>query len=196
MEASDAELVAALRRGERAAFDRLYLQHSRRIWEFLVRLARGRAEAEDLFQETWLSAAEHAARLAPESELLPWLYTIARNKHRSARRFSFFERRRKERLRAVPPPDVTPLEDRVEVRRERDALAAAFAEISDPHREVLVLFLDEGLDSRQVGRILGLREEAVRKRLSRARAELRERMEAQSPVRAKAAGRSRSGGSP
>ena len=40
--------------------------------------------AEDLFQDTWLAAARHAHRLHEGSQLLPWLYTIARNKHHNA----------------------------------------------------------------------------------------------------------------
>jgi DNA-directed RNA polymerase specialized sigma24 family protein len=40
------------------------------------------------------------------------------------------------------------------------------------YREVLLLFFEEGLTTEGVARVLDLREDAVRKRLSRARSEL------------------------
>src|SRR5262249_42478762 len=92
----DDSLVTALRRREPAAFDELYRRYRDRIWGFLIRLTGDRSDAEDLFQETWLAAAAHAHRLTERSELLPWLFTIARNKHRSLRRFVIFDRRRKD----------------------------------------------------------------------------------------------------
>jgi RNA polymerase sigma-70 factor (ECF subfamily) len=49
---------------------------------------------------------------------------------------------------------------------------AAFPRLTEAHREVLLLCLVEGLDSEAAGRVLDCRPEAVRKRLSRARAEL------------------------
>lgn len=174
-------LVAALRRRDPAAFDEVYRRHHGRIWKFLVRLTGDRAEAEDLFQETWLSAARHAHRLEEGSELLPWLYTIARNKHRSARRFLLFDLRRRERF-ALEPGDLPLAPDEHAHARARAAeVADAFEALGDAHREILLLCLVEGLDTRQVAAVLTLREDAVRKRLSRARAELAAQLEARDP---------------
>jgi RNA polymerase sigma-70 factor (ECF subfamily) len=169
---SDAQLVAALRHGERWAFDAVYARHHARIWDFLARLAGDRAGAEDLYQETWLAAAAHAARLAPDSDILPWLYTIARNKYRSARRFALFDRRRREAVAVTPLALVRTPDDELTARRRARALAAAFAGLGDAHREVLLLCAVEDLETPQVAAILALSEAAVRKRLSRARATL------------------------
>lgn len=168
----DRDLIAALQRRDTGAFDELYRRHHPRIWSFLARLCGDRAEAEDLFQETWLAAARHAHRLAPDSELLPWLYAIARNKHRSSRRFLLFDLRRKERFALEPATAPIAPDEHAAARARAVELQAAFEELADAHREVLLLCLVEGLETRQVAEILGLREDAVRKRLSRARAEL------------------------
>lgn len=180
----DAALVAALRRRDPGAFDELYRRHHQRIWVFLARLTADRAETEDLFQDTWLAAAKHAHRLAPESELLPWLYTIARNKHRSSRRFLLFDLRKKERFALEPPMSVLAPDEHAAVRARAADLCDAFDALADAHREVLLLCLVEGLDTRQVATVLGLREDAVRKRLSRARAELAARLGTRDPGRA------------
>ena len=51
-------------------------------------------------------------------------------------------------------------------------MASAVAGLPEAHREVLLLSIVEGLPTGEVAKVLGLREDAVRKRLSRARAEL------------------------
>lgn len=166
----DDELIRALRRRDPAALDALYQRYHARIWRFLARLCGDRAEAEDLFQETWLSAAQHAHRLAEGSDALAWLYAIARNKHRSSRRFLLFDMRKKERFALEPQGSAVAPDDHAAARARAAEVQLAFESLADAHREVLLLTLVEGLSSAQVARVLGLR--AVRKRLSRARAEL------------------------
>ena len=163
-------LVRALRARERGAFDRLYQRHQERIWAFLLRLTGRRDEAADLFQETWLAAARHAEHLEAESRLLPWLYTIARNKHRNARRFLLFDLRKRELSALEPEPERMGLEDEVEARQR------AFYALPDASREVLLLITIDGMSSADASAVLGLKEDAVRKRLSRARAELADAM--------------------
>ena len=176
-------LVAALRARERGAVDELYRRYHERVWAFLVRLCRSRQEAEDLFQETWLAAARHAHRLEPDSQLVAWLFTIARNQHRGARRFLMFDFRKRDRVQHEPLPDAPRPDVEAEQRARARALATAFDALDDAHREVLVLAVIEGLSSAEVGRVLGLREDAVRKRVSRARAELAAKMEKAEPGR-------------
>ncbi|MBX7193846.1 MAG: RNA polymerase sigma factor [Sandaracinaceae bacterium] len=169
-------LVRALRARERGAFDRMYQQHHDRIWAFLLRLTGRRDEAADLFQETWLAAARHAESLEASSRLLPWLYTIARNKHRNARRFLLFDLRKRELSALEPEPERMGLDDEVEARERAAALQRAFYELPDASREVLLLVTIDGMSSADAAVVLGLKEDAVRKRLSRARAELTDAM--------------------
>ena len=161
-----------LRQQRPGAFDDVYLRYREPIWRFLRRLCGRQDAAEDLFQETWLAAARNAHRLHEDSELLPWLYTIARNKHRNAIRFRILERRRCEMI--LREPIATPPEPDAEadVRRRAAEVASAFASLPEASREVLLLSVIEGVPTGNVAKILGLREDAVRKRLSRARAEL------------------------
>jgi RNA polymerase sigma-70 factor, ECF subfamily len=161
-----------LRQQRPGAFDDVYLRYREPIWRFLRRLCGRQELAADLFQETWLAAARNAHRLREDSELLPWLYTIARNKHRNAMRFSLVDRKRREAARgeltATPPqPDAE-----TDVRRRGARVARAFATLPEAYREVLLLSVVDALPTADVAKILALREDAVRKRLSRARAEL------------------------
>src|SRR5262245_35144205 len=86
MAAADAALVDRLRRGERAAFRELHARFAQASFGFLLRLAGRRDVAEDLHQEVWLAIARHAARLAPDTDLAAWIFTVARNRFVSSRR--------------------------------------------------------------------------------------------------------------
>jgi RNA polymerase sigma-70 factor (ECF subfamily) len=177
VDGAEQALVERLRGREPGAFDALYRRHHERIWAFLARLCGKRELAEDLFQETWAQAARHAHRLEPDTRLLPWLYTIARNAHRSARRFAFFDRRKREAFGLEPASGPRAPDDEADARRRAARCERAFGALGDAQREVLLLALVEGLTHAEVAAVLGLREEAVRKRLSRARAELAEALE-------------------
>jgi RNA polymerase sigma factor (sigma-70 family) len=179
----DHELVLALRQQRPDAFDRLYLRFGERVWRFLSRLSG--AGAEDLFQETWLAAARHCHRIREDTELLPWLFTIARNKHKNGLRGWARQARLGQELRSIDSRSPPPIDEQVHALREAAQTRAAFANLPEAQREVLLLCLVEGLDTVTVARTLACSEAAVRKRLSRARHEL-----------AKLCGRQPQGGEP
>ena len=71
-------------------------------------------------------------------------------------------------------------------------MTEAFARLAPAHREVLLLAVVEGMETAQVGAVLGLKPDAVRQRISRARAELAAHLETENAVnRALAPGASR-----
>jgi RNA polymerase sigma-70 factor (ECF subfamily) len=169
---SDRELVLALRARQPGAFDRLYARHSDRIWRFLCHLAG--AAADDLFQESWLAAARHVHRLREDTELLPWLFTIARNKQRNSLRALARKTRVGEALRAANR-DLVAVDEQAHTRAEVERTQAAFDRLPAAHREVLLLCVVEHLETAAVARLLACSEAVVRKRLSRARQELARR---------------------
>jgi RNA polymerase sigma factor (sigma-70 family) len=177
----DADLVARLRGQTPGAFDEVYRRHAPRIFRFLRALTGSHAIAEDLFQDTWLAAARNAHRLREDTQLLPWLFTIARNKHRNSMRFAAVERRRAEGSRLEPPPDPASPDDQAEARARTDQLERALARMPEAHREVLLLYFVEELDTAEVAAVLDVREDAARKRLSRARADLARWMDEPEP---------------
>jgi RNA polymerase sigma factor (sigma-70 family) len=169
---SDADVVARLRGRNPGAFDEVYRRYHQRIWRFLHRLSGSTQAAEDLFQETWLAAARNAHRLSVDTQLLPWLFTIARNKHRNSIRLRMFERQKHAAALTEPTPAALDPDDQADARAEVQKLSRCLAGLPELHREVLLLHFVETLDTADVARVLGIREDAVRKRLSRARAEL------------------------
>jgi RNA polymerase sigma-70 factor (ECF subfamily) len=167
--AADADLVARLRRGERAAFRDLYARFAQASFGYLLRLAGRREAAEDLHQEVWLSIARHAARLAPDTDLSAWIFTVTRNRFLSSRRQIDV---------AVVPADPELLAGRPVAPPAEDPgcrdLERALASLPHVHRDILLLVGVEGLEIAQAAEALAIRPDAARQRLSRARAALAE----------------------
>jgi len=171
-------MVEGLRRGERAAFDAAYAHFRPRVYGFLWRLARDPEVAMDLVQETFTSLARSATRLAPDTKLAAWLFTVARNAWISHRRWSLLDVSRlavRADDLALPSAARGP-DDSVDAARERVRLERAIASLPEAQREVLLLVAVEGLSHDEASAVLGITPENARQRLSRARAELAQKM--------------------
>jgi RNA polymerase sigma-70 factor (ECF subfamily) len=170
------ELVSALRDGDTRAFDALYDAYRPRLFGFLVRLTRRRDLAEDLLQETWLRLARSAPALEPDTRIGAWLFTVARNLFVSYRRWAVLDIDRLSELALFPrldPEAESPLEAACASELER-ALERGLAALPLVDREVLLLSCVEQMPMAEAAAVLGIAPEAVRKRLSRARARLAE----------------------
>ncbi|GAC1398870.1 MAG: sigma-70 family RNA polymerase sigma factor [Chloroflexota bacterium] len=166
-------LVEQLRRQEADAFTFMYERHRSQIYNYLYRLSGSSELADDLTHDTFLSAYESLPKLRPDSNLTPWLYRIASN------RFRDFLRRKKV-ISWLPWGDTPRFEAHLtcsggqELLPEREAVKSALSKMKPDYALCLVLRLSEGFSSEETATILGITPEAVRMRLSRARAMFRE----------------------
>jgi RNA polymerase sigma factor (sigma-70 family) len=83
--ANDAELIGAVAAGDGNAFDELYRRYERPLHAFLHRHG-GRRDLDDRMQETWLRVVRAAPRYDPTRRFSTWLFQIALNLCRDARR--------------------------------------------------------------------------------------------------------------
>jgi len=163
--ASDAELIDASRRGERAAFGALVERYANMVEAVSYAGTRDRTLGEDIAQDTFVAAWRELDRLRDTAAVKPWLCGIARNLARKARR-------RRGREVAAPEADAVVERTPFDVLHEGQAeqlVTAALARVPDTYREALVLFYYEQRSTRDVADALGITEEAVHKRLSRGR---------------------------
>ncbi|GIF39211.1 RNA polymerase sigma factor [Actinoplanes xinjiangensis] len=153
-------------------FRRVYSANFEAMLAYAMRRVEQAEDASDIVAETFLVAWRRSRDLPPDDEVTLWLYGVARrvlaNHHRGgARRERLGERLRHRitSLIAVDPGHDVP---------QRLAVRAALARLPEADREVLMLTVWEGLQPREVAEVVGLSAGAVRTRLSRARARLRE----------------------
>jgi RNA polymerase sigma-70 factor, ECF subfamily len=172
-------LVARLRAGDTGAFDEVYDAYRPRVFAFLLRMIRRRTLAEDLLDETWLRLVRHAHRFRPDTRIGPWLFTVARNLYWSARRNSLVEETYAPDLLALWPssaPWPSPFDLAAASELER-RVECALSTLSPHYREVVLLIAHEGLTPTDAAAVCGITPEALRQRLSRARAALAHKLD-------------------
>lgn len=169
---TEAGLVERLRAGEHAAFDEVYDAYRERLYTFLARLSRSRQVADDLSEELWLRLVTHAGRLRPDTRLAAWLFAVARNLHLSYCR----SRASDESLESAAigmwpsaPAESSPFEAAA-ANELQWRIEQAIASLPGRYREVLLLVAVEGFSQAEAAVVCEVTPEALRQRLSRARA--------------------------
>ena len=76
---TDAELVAAILKGEQELFSDLVQRYQGRLVNYLYRLLRNASEAEDLAQEVFLKLYRALDRYDPSYKFSTWLFRVAQN---------------------------------------------------------------------------------------------------------------------
>jgi RNA polymerase sigma-70 factor (ECF subfamily) len=177
---SDAELLTAVRAGDDDALGWLLARHAPAVLRFATKMCRNGADADDVMQETLWAAARGLKDLRGESAVSTWLYAVARSHCIKRRRRS---KHAPEQLVALDAhdamelPSATGAPDEAASRRELGtALERAIASLDEDAREVLVLRDAEGLSAAEVAAVVGTSVDAVKSRLHRARAALREQL--------------------
>lgn len=166
------ELVARLRAGDAAAFDDVHAAFNTRLFNFLARLARRRDVAEDLLEETWLRFVDRMPKLRPDTRLGPFLFTVARNLYISYCRSRLIEDAQSADMIGLWPlgtPRPSPFESTVANETGR-RIEAAVAALPAMYREALLLIAAEGMKPGEAAIVCGITPEALRQRVSRARA--------------------------
>jgi RNA polymerase sigma-70 factor (ECF subfamily) len=140
------------------------------LMRFAFWLARDRAVAEDVVQETMLRAWRARSELRNSTALRPWLLTIARREH--AR---LHERKR---LQTVDVDDYVERQDIALALNDEDPeiadLRRAILRLPEEYREPLVLQVLGGLSTGEIATEMGLTVPAVLTRLFRARNKLKD----------------------
>jgi RNA polymerase sigma-70 factor (ECF subfamily) len=181
----EASLIARLRAGDKAACAACVEAHGPGVYRLARRLMRDEAEAEDVMQETFLSAFKAIGQFEGRSGLSTWLFRITYNA--ALMRL----RRAQPETVAVDEPELSgeaqpvprqlfdwcclPEQD-FDTAEARQQLERAIAELPEKLRAVFVLRELEGLSTEAAAAALDLSPEAVKTRLHRARLWLRERL--------------------
>lgn len=189
LQRTDSELVASTLRGDRAPFGELIDRHRPKALALARRLLRDPVEAEDVVQEALLQTYLCLGELREPARFGAWLCGIAVNLAKMRLRAparSFASLEELTGGRRVPPgllasPDPSP-EQAAEAAELLGLVRTAIDVLPDGRREVVLLHYVDGLSCQEIGALLGRSTGAVRVRLHRARAELRERLRTAHPA--------------
>lgn len=171
---SDEEVVSRVLEGETQLFEVLMRRHNQRLYRTALAILRDDREAEDVMQEAYVSAYAHLSQFEGRAKFSTWLTKIAVYEALArARRRGRDEPLDEGSLETLMPTMSSPDPERQAFGRELGALIeAAVDKLGDGYREVFMLRQVEGLSTAETAQVLGLGEDAVKTRFSRARSAL------------------------
>jgi RNA polymerase sigma-70 factor (ECF subfamily) len=167
----------------------LISRHERKVYSLAFRMLRHAQDAEDVAQQTFLSALEHLGGFREEASFGTWLLQIAAHaalkvirKQQGLPSVSLeAATERTEASETIPHPEFisdwreSP-EQLVHRHEVQHLLESALAELDEKHRLVFLLRDVQGLSVKETAETLGLTEANTKVRLLRARLQLRERL--------------------
>jgi len=168
-------LLESARRGDGDAFAALIRAFEAPTYQFILRMVRRPAVADDVSQDVFIRLWRHLGHIE-SAEMLPgWLRRVAANAVIDHWRKEEARDRRMQELRQHPiARHVVKPSTRIESKEALDAVQAAVDALPARLKSVLMLRTMEGLSYEEVAEVLGLSVYAVRSRLFRARHELLE----------------------
>src|SRR5439155_1653741 len=179
MERSDAELIAAVLKGDAASFEPLVEKYSPRLFATARRYARRESEVEDIVQEIWFKAYHKLSSFRGDAPFEHWLM-------RMAVRTCYDFLRGHQRNREATFSDLTEPEsdwlDRFVAAPEsasehadaaKQLVARLLEQLSPPARLVITLLEIEDRSVKEIAKLTGWSVPLVKVRAFRARAEMR-----------------------
>ena len=183
MAEADEALIAKSRRGDRAAFEELVRRTARLVFARAYLETGDAHQAEDVAQETFLTAWRSIGQVTDAGGFRPWLMTIlhsvvvdaARHANRKKRGSGYWRQDAAALLRladqTTPPPS-----ELVARHDERERALSVLRSLPAEYREPLMLRYLAGADYETIGRQLALSNGSLRGLLTRGMAMLRDEM--------------------
>ncbi len=168
------DVVAAAMDGDRQAFAALVDRYKNMVSAIALAQVRDKAMSEDVAQNALVEAWRGLGRLRNKDSFGPWLAQLVRRQALQAVRAQKRTQQREQTWQREQVMHDTPFTEPAEDLRP---LYDALERIPDDAREVLVLYYREERSAEQVGALLGLSTQAVRKRVQRARDVLRDELD-------------------
>ncbi len=171
MTEADILLIKRAQKGDAAAFESLYNQHLKRVYNIAWRMMGSGADAEDIAQEVMLKAWRALPAFKLDSAFGTWLYRITINACHDELR------RRKAKTVSVEQMQEVGRELETEGFEDRSdtggSITWAIGRLSEEYRAALVLRDVEGYAYDEIAQILKCPIGTVRSRINRAREQIR-----------------------
>jgi RNA polymerase sigma-70 factor (ECF subfamily) len=182
----DTQLLARIRAGDKAACAICIEQHSPQVYRLALRLMQNEADAEDVMQETFLSAFQAIDNFEGRSTISTWLFRIAYNAAMSRlRRPVLSDTSVEDTLDSSEDGALLPTqffdwcclpEEDFRMAEVQSQLEQAMRQLSPTLRSVFILRELEGLSVQEAAEALDVSQDVIKTRLHRARLFLREQL--------------------
>ena len=171
---NDEEIVSRILDGDTPLFEVLMRRHNERLYRAARAILRNDGDAEDTMQEAYVKAYANLKQFDGRARFSTWLTKIAVHEALArVRRRARYEPMEDTSLETLTPPTPTLDPERLASARELGALIeSAVDRLGDGYREVFMLRQIEGLSTAETADVLGISEDVVKTRLSRARSAL------------------------
>jgi RNA polymerase sigma-70 factor, ECF subfamily len=183
----DERLLDLARRGERRAMDLLFSRHRCALRYTALKFLRNEAEAEDVVQDSLLSAFVHLSQYAGRAKFRTWLQSIVLNAARTRVRNRKWDRSVSldEMLGGADAGPIVTLRDphpgpdqEMVVQERRRMVREASKRLSPDFRAAYCLCYVKGLSIKEAAANLGVNEETLKTRLFRGQRKLTARLSA------------------
>ena len=173
---SDETLMREWQAGDPTSFPVLYSRFADRLFRFVLRMAKSRAEAEEICQESWMAVVNGLERYRSDARFVTYLFSIAHRRSIDRRRRDL--RHHEEGSDAfdaldLPDEDALAPERIVHSAQNVAALLAAIDELPPLQREAFLMQAEGGLSLDEIATATGAAREAVKSRLRYALRRLR-----------------------
>ena len=167
---SAADLVASLRSGDQAAFQKIFRRYQAQLQVYLVRQGVPPSVADDILQNAFLSVWERRASLDPNKSLKAYLYRACHN-----RALNYFRDNTKFVTGDDPPerPTAPDQEANLEYSELQAELDKAVAELPEKRRVVFEMCFINGLSYREAAEALDISVKTVENYREHIKAKLR-----------------------
>jgi RNA polymerase sigma-70 factor (ECF subfamily) len=179
MERTEAELIAAVLRGDHASFEPLVQKYSPRVFATARRYARRESEVEDIVQEVWVKAFQKLASFRGEAPFEHWLMRMAvrtcydflrRHQRNRESTFSDLSDQESDWLERFARQPESASED---TQAARQLVERLLEQLSPAARLIITLLEIEDRSVKEISKLTGWSEPLVKVRAFRARAEMR-----------------------
>jgi RNA polymerase sigma-70 factor (ECF subfamily) len=172
---SDEEIVSRVLDGDTPLFEVLMRRHNERVYRAARAIVRDEREAEDVMQEAYVNAYQHLGQFDGRAKFSTWLTKIAVYEALArARRRGRYEQLDELQVETAMPTTGAPDPERETFGHELGRLIETAVDgLADGYREVFMLRQVQGLSTEETATILGVSQDVVKTRFSRARHAIR-----------------------
>lgn len=180
-EDDDVALVNRAKAGDESAFGLLFERHRDLVFRFALQMIRNRDEAEDIVQESFVRAFKNLDSYQDRAKFTTWLLRIVTNlctdrARMVHRRHHLEQQQAAEGLRWMTEGEIEDPNENLQNDSRRELLRQALSELSDAHRQLIVMRDLEEMDYAEIASVLGCTVGGAKLRVLRARRALKERI--------------------